>query len=352
MKKKFVNKINLYQGNINLSNDAKKFLEENYFEKVVKFIKESAFVNFIKENYEKDKLIIDEIIYHNKETNNRVYRYIKNVFELEIWLIEKRDKFSKYFTKRIVGFISEQAEKYRIPKEIIQYTIIHHYINDLKQLYLSSYKLIRENVQYKIRRINSITTTYKTWILEQNGTSIDTSEFENYGYSLNEAINRKNWKKETGDRQYLDSFSEHEFLWWIFEEFDEEEDYAKKVQFFAKMPTYPSDVYFEYIKSEDMDKHKAYIDFALITDDRVLMIEVKGWNDYDPNKTKDLLYAFKKYTELPENSNLELKICYSGKMYGETKKPRIQYLVNENGKDKLKGQSLRKMLEKFLKNND
>jgi hypothetical protein len=62
----------------------------------------------------------------------------------------------------------------------------------------------------------------------------------------------------------------------IFEEIDEEEEYRSKIKFFSKMPTLSSNVFFEYFKSNENEKHKAFIDFALVKDKKTLMIEVKG----------------------------------------------------------------------------
>ena len=351
LKKKFQNKVTLYQGIIELSAVTWRLFEKKYSEKVIKFLKESAFADFIKENYKKNKLITNITRYHNKHgTKNIIEEYVKNIFELKTWLLEKLEEFKKYFTKGIKNFISEQSNKYQIPAEIIKYTIIYSYISTLKEHYWDSYKMIRKNEEYKLKRINAIINNYKTWILEQN-TFINTSKFDNYGYSLIESIN-KNPKERTGDGQFLDSFPEYKFMEKVFEEFKEEESYTKKVSFFSKMPTYPSQIYFEYIKSKDIDKHKAYIDFALVAGNKVLMIEVKGWNDYDPEKTKDLLYAFKKYTEAAKKINLKLKVCYAGKKEGKREEVEVKYLVNENGKDVIKGESIRAMFRKLLKNND
>lgn len=142
------------------------------------------------------------------------------------------------------------------------------------------------------------------------------SEYEEYGYELVTDVG-----KEKRNIQYLDSFPEKEAIEKIFDYIDTE-FIKKKIKFLAKMPTLGSGIYFEYFNKRDISIHKSFIDFAIVTnDDRVLMVEVKGHDDYDEEKTEALIKAYSKYMQIESAGKIEIAVIYAGKINGITKKP-------------------------------
>ena len=338
LKKKFVNNISLFQGKIIMDEKSKVYLEDNYKKKVKDCLSTSAFIDRIKNLSISDKLKIYEDRYDNKfGTENIVPQYLLTIFDFKLWLLKKLKENSVYFTDSLNGFLKEVSKKNNVAIEIIQYTIITYYLQELKKHYLNSFEIIRKNISYKLSKTTNIVQKYQTWITEQRKKNThNTSKLTNYGYTL-----IRNSKGR--DIQYLDSFPERAVL----RKMDElsEEDYWNDVIFFSKMPTHPSEIYFEYMLNDSIAKHKAYIDFAIVSKDRVLMMEVKGEKDIDKNKTDTLLSVFQKYKKDNLNANIDFCICYVEK--SDWPKFKVIYLKNNDGKKETI--TFRKMLKEFLR---
>gem|GEM_PF-5914584 len=131
--------------------------------------------------------------------------------------------------------------------------------------------------------------------------------------------------KEAINIQYLDSYAEMCFLEEFLKEIEAKNKYFKEkinINFFAKMPTLGSSIYFEYFSVIEQNYLKSYMDFMLVTEsEKIYMIEVKSYNDYDENKTNDLLESYKQYMLENGNDKLELCLVYSGKDKFGIKKP-------------------------------
>lgn len=118
----------------------------------------------------------------------------------------------------------------------------------------------------------------------------DFSAFTNYGYKL---ITSDPLEKNV---QFLDSNPEYRFMERLKKNDFITQNYSK-ILFYAKMPVFGgSGVYFEYYSKSQGKIAKSYIDFVIELNNKMLMIEVKSFdNDYDVIKTNELKNAYKNY---------------------------------------------------------
>ncbi|MGL5643876.1 MAG: hypothetical protein ACRCW3_03855, partial [Metamycoplasmataceae bacterium] len=152
---------------------------------------------------------------------------------------------------------------------------------------------------YIIEKNAKLMHNYNIWIDNENYKKVNTSDFENYGYFLI----CENYNEEK--IQYLDSTPELQF----FNEFKSRisKDQMKEINFFAKMPTLGSGVYFEYYSKKEASIKKSFMDFAIEYRNRIIMVEVKSKDaDYDSQKTNELLEAYEIYMKKYNKENLSL----------------------------------------------
>lgn len=132
----------------------------------------------------------------------------------------------------------------------------------------------------------------------------------------------------------------------FFNEFEKRVSSAKReeINFFAKMPTLGSGVYFEYYSKKEASIKKSFMDFAIEYKDKVIMIEVKSKDaDYDPEKTQELLNAYKIYMKKYSDKKLHL-VLY---MYDKNNKSQgLSLMIGGQWKDNI---SFFDALENLLK---
>ncbi len=341
LKNKFYD-LNLYQGNLDLDEESKKSVNNEFYNELLIFFKKEAIKDFCEENSLESSLPIEERNFNNKRATRNYYSlYLHSIFRLKLWNDQLIEQNKKYFTSGLISIIKKLSNDFAISEEIIKYTIFKRYLSDIKKIYSKCYQKNAKNEQYKLLSDKKLPKSYQMWIAKNEENKINISNENIYGYELIKNIN----DKKTKNILHLDSNPEHHFMNQIFDEMDEE-DYCSNAKFFAKMPTFNSEIYFEYFNTKEGEKRKSFVDFALIKDKQILMFEIKGWNDYDEQKTNDLLKAYAKYKEQNPNKNIELLICYSGKKDGKLQKPEVKYLSQNS----IKGKSIRKTLRTFFNN--
>ncbi len=315
-------------GQINRESDIYKNDDKEFYLLFKKFLSSNEFTNAIKDINE------EKIIYSNINYNNaKVSLKIKNIFKLKIFNLNKEIEYKKIFNMTdIYDEILDLSVKYNVNVEIIKYLIwkFGPKIREIKNSNLNWNKNIQS---YKLKESDSLIKSYNIWIdNEQNKKVFSNKDFgEKYGYSL---------ISNDEDIQWLDSTPEMEFYKNFKNSLSKEQ--LSKISFFAKMPTLGSKVYFEYFCNIDSIIKKSFMDFAIIYNNKIIMIEVKSKdNDYDKEKTLNLQNAYKNYMMNCENDEISL-ILYQ---YGENSDLLSAYIDGEWKED----WSFREVFDNILK---
>ncbi|MCL6429044.1 hypothetical protein LT335_00605 [Spiroplasma sp. JKS002669] len=321
LKDKFKNRI-FYQGTINKDN--RELVFNNYYKYIQEIINDNFFIQLCKK-YSFLSMLEYPDYSENYITEKRSYNfsaklYIKNKIQLRIFINDKILKNNILFSNHVMNIIENFAEKNVIERDIILYTIIKDYISRFKDALTNSYKNNRNKEKFKLTNSVKAQEFYQIWVSNNDDKKIQGLEkYQNYGYELISSI------KEAINIQYLDSYAEMCFLEEFLKEIEAKNKYFKEkinINFFAKMPTLGSSIYFEYFSVIEQNYLKSYMDFMLVTEsEKIYMIEVKSYNDYDENKTNDLLESYKQYMLENGNDKLELCLVYSGKDKFGIKKP-------------------------------
>ncbi|MGL5590571.1 MAG: DEAD/DEAH box helicase [Metamycoplasmataceae bacterium] len=287
----------LFMGRIDPN--SRKIVENNkeYENSVINYINSEKFLNMVKDIHP-DKIIYNSINYGTTVVNNKISNYVS----LKIYNIKRSIELEKQFKVSLFyEYLKKISNKTGKNIEKVIYVFYNLSFNDLREMMNASYKWISDEEPYIVQRKAKLLSNYNIWIDNNNQKKIDTSYFKNYGYFLMCENNIK------GKIQYLDSNPELMF----FEEFKRKVDLQikEKIKFFAKMPTLGSGVYFEYFSKKDASIKKSFMDFAIEYKDKIIMVEVKSKDaDYDSDKTKELLDAYKIYMKKYSKNNLNLAL--------------------------------------------
>ena len=302
IKDDFKNK-EIKSGKINFDLDSKSLIRNEYTKGFEKILNNTVFISEVEQNHLKKRLILEENSFLSKgnNTHNVSTIYIENFFRLKIFNNENILLNKTYFNSEIINLIKDYCFKTKYAKEIVFYTLLKTFLDHIKKVYAKSIKNNFLNIKYSIDREN-VVHNYSIWKTKQK---VDVEKNEKYGYTLILGQNMQNQK----NIQFLDSHPERIFLKKIIEIINKSK-YKEQVSFLAKMPTFNSKIYFEYISTSDYKKHKSYIDFCLeLKNKKILMVEVKSQNhDYDEKKTLDLIDAYSKYEE---ENDIQLKVAFS-----------------------------------------
>lgn len=325
----------LYSGNLYIK---KELFEEEYISKAWEYIKtETIIASHAKEIQEKPYLEYETQTLRGDVYVATITQKIPSSLKLRLWAInflkDNKQLFPKTLTAKIEKFCIENNIKY----EVFLFEL-RNYLHDLRVKFQHAYETTEKNDEYSIKSDSQPMPFYQVWRDKEvkKANVVDVSEYEEYGYELVTDVG-----KEKRNIQYLDSFPEKEAIEKIFDYIDTE-FIKKKIKFLAKMPTLGSGIYFEYFNKRDISIHKSFIDFAIVTnDDRVLMVEVKGHDDYDEEKTEALIKAYSKYMQIESAGKIEIAVIYAGKINGITKKPEaISWDSNKNKFSKTSVQDL------------
>lgn len=324
-KKLFVGKINQHSREIIENNKA-------YMNSVIDYINGEDFLNIVQDLHQ-DNIIYNSMNYGPTIINNKIPNYVS----LKIYNINKSIELEKQF-KVSLFYDSLKKISNRTGKNIekVIYAFYNFSSGKLGELVNNNSKWISEEDPYIIEKNAKLLSNYNIWIDNEDPKKVDTSSFQNYGYFL---IEEKPTDKKI---QYLDSKPE----WVFFNEFEKRVSSAKReeIKFFAKMPTLGSGVYFEYYSKKEASIKKSFMDFAIEYKDKVIMVEVKSKDaDYDPEKTQELLNAYRIYMKKYSKSNLNLVLYTYDK---NNKSQGLHLMIDGEWKNNI---SFSDALEYFLK---
>ncbi len=291
LREKFKNK-KLYSGKI-IQN--KRIIENDnkaYKKQIIELLNSSVFKNKVKDTNESN------IVYPNtkfQKLSNDIP--IKNIFYLKIFNLSKKYEYSNLIYDWFDNLIDELSNDLKKNKEIIYYCL-WYFIPEIKNI-KNNLALSSDNKDYyKISRESNLMGNYSIWKDNDSPKLVDTKKIENYGYSLLSNDNEENI-------QYLDSEPELMFYNQFTTQINSIQ--MKNIKFFSKMPTLGSEIFFEYYSRTESKIKKSYMDFAIEYKNKVIMVEVKSLeDDYDSEKTQDLLHSYVKYMSKYDNNNLTL----------------------------------------------
>ncbi|WP_412031246.1 DEAD/DEAH box helicase family protein [Metamycoplasma buccale] len=269
----------------------KKQIEE-HFQEYVKFYNEQEI-----ENNEK-RLVGEEG--KRIEGKVRVYSWIHNSIELEMFVEKTKQKNSFFLTNEIISSLNILYKKLfisdnQINLQMYWYILIKKYFEQFRQIYSTCMeKNIEDGNIYEIKK--NITLPELNEILIH-----DLERAQKNSVALNE-INKYAYENPKKENHFFDSRPEYNFitsvknLLWNNQE----------IKMYSKNPV------FHGLKLQYLDTHyeikNSFPDFIFKIENKdkihMIYIELKSLKkDYDPEKTKQLLTSYKKYIE----NNLENK---------------------------------------------
>ncbi len=308
------NELELYKGKLVMENEYKKNISSEYLKGFKeKILGNNLICNKAKEFESQEKILIKDEVLQGEKYSSKTSDYIKTIFKLRIYVLNFLRSNSKYFDHNIIEEIKKFSKNKSVNYDLYIFSLSKH-IDEIKKEYVKAYEVFEDKGTYSIFG-SKLMRYYNIWKNDENKNGSNVGDFSSYGYQLINGENSEN-------RQYLDSYPEEVFLNNILNEIKEEEELNKKIKFFAKMPTLGSPIYFEYLSSKDKEIHKSFIDFVIKFKNKVIMVEVKSFDDYDEEKTQDLKNAYKKYKEeAKESENIDLFIFYAKR----DKEPELNY---------------------------
>ncbi len=297
IKEKFKN-IKLPSGYIDRNVDSVKNDDTAYIEEVKDFIKSKEFQNKLKDinSYPNKYVYWSMLDYGDSQVKDK----IENHIELKIHNIKKQRLYEdKFYISTLYDLLKNIAQKNNINFEIVLFTLFT-FIGKLSEIKNSTNKWADLQQPYKINESNELLEVYKLWKDNANLKKVNTSKIINYGY--------KQISNEEPEIQYLDSMPEKAFYDNFVRVLNSEQ--KSKIKFFAKMPTLGSKIYWEYYNKKAGSIIKTYVDFVIIYNEKIIFIEVKGFeeNDYDSEKTLNLLSAYKKYQNAYKHKNIDFAV--------------------------------------------
>ncbi|QHX36760.1 DEAD/DEAH box helicase family protein [Spiroplasma sp. BIUS-1] len=333
IKEKFENKL-FFQGRIKNKENNRTIIVNHYsmlFEKMLRD-EELGIKNLCISNMSKKS--IDDI--WNKETivseENLTIKYpqIKDRVNLKINVIKTIKKNLLLYPETVVKIINSYAQENNLNFDFLFYTIHRNFIDLLKNNLSNSFIVNRKMEDYIVDEKIEPQKYYKIWVdKSENPKKIENLEkWENYGYELISGIEKEK------NIQFLDSGPEEKFMKDFFNELSTIKNYLEKeiyFNFFAKMPTFGSNLYFEYFNEKEQNYSKSYIDFLIESQSgNLIMVEVKSYDDYDEVKTSNLLNGYEMYMKQNDDSKIELCVCFSGRKIGNEDKETTFKYYNRN----------------------
>lgn len=287
----------LFVGKIDQESRGIKENNNKYVNDVISYINSKDFLNIVQDLHQ-DDIIYNSTNYRTTTVPNKIPNYVS----LKIYNIKKAIELEKQFKVSLFDkTLKEISNKIGKNIEKVIYAFYNFSYGKLRELMNINSKWISDEEPYIIDKNAKLLSNYNIWIDNEVSKKVDTSSFKNYGYFL---IEESYSNKKI---QYLDSEPELMF----FEKFRKKVSHIKKeeIKFFAKMPTLGSGVYFEYYSKKEAAIKKSFMDFAIEYKERVIMIEVKSKDsDYDPDKTQELLEAYRIYMKKHSGKNLHLAL--------------------------------------------
>lgn len=313
LKEKFKD-LKMYFGTLEIHRET---IEEEYIKSAIKYFEENQqFIQYSKEFTSQKYLeYITQTL--RGDTNIAIInRKINSSLKLKIWALNfEKDNFN-IFPPQLVRWMKNYSKQNLVSYEMYLFAIKDEVVK-LKDFYNAAYKLNEQRNNYEVTNDAKLMKFYQVWKDNSSKNVVDVSELEFYGYNLVIDID-----KENKNLQYLDSFPEAQALREMMVILDNSL-IKKYINFFSKMPTLGSKVYFEYFKQQDASVHKSFVDFAIVLNSgRTLMIEVKGFDDYDENKTSEMIEAYSRYMKKDVTNKIQLAVIYAGKENGVEKRPK------------------------------
>lgn len=286
------NETYLYVGKINKKSLKHKLFRNKYNNEVIKWLKSEDF------NQKITEFKNDEIVYSNEKfCDTQKINKIPNYVALLIYNAQKKKEYNDDKNSLLISAFDETlieiATKLKKDIEIVKYIFFNN-INYVKDCFSNSLKSLKDKTEsYEISYNGKLKNRYQLWIDNKiDPKKFNTKNIKNYGYVQ---ITNDNKEKYI---QYLDSTPELKFYNLFKEHILDNNENNIKINFFAKMPTLGSEIYFEYFSDTNQNICKSFMDFALVTNKKTYMFEVKSDDeDYNPDKTKELAFAYKKYMQ-------------------------------------------------------
>ena len=295
----------LFKGEINPNHKKIHHQNKDYSQDVIEFINSSQFNNQIKDFNIKTDLVWSSEVYNQNQKKD----FIQNAIELKIYNynIEQEnttDNKSAILNQEFENSLVKINKKICKSLDLMKY-IFYKNIGKLKEIRIKNSQWIYDSRSYKLRGDAIPLKRYDIWINDKKTQNqVNLVKYKKYAYVL------LSTKKDTEKYiQYLDSNPEFQFITKLINSSQFNKNY-QNIRFFAKMPVF-SGVYFEYLSLSSYKFTKAYIDFAIEYNDKVIMIEVKSKdNDYNKEKTKDIQTSFQAYMETKSKETNNKNLCF------------------------------------------
>lgn len=304
------NDIKGYSGTIIKEDFEKVFLENKYWASILDILESDYFSTIYDECSSKKRMINkDESIFYKVESGSfESQSYIDNLIALRIYInnMIKSNKilFNNYIVDKIDEWCSERNKK----KDFVYYVLKIQFEADLRESYKSNFEEVNRKELYKLNADVELLDYYQVWANKELPKKVENmNKFQNYGYQIVREADDFN------NVQWLDSYAEMSFLKHFYKVLIEIQ--KNDLDFFAKMPTLGSKIKFEYFSKSELKYLNSFVDFMVIKNNKILMIEVKSHNDYDEIKTNELFDAYKWYMMQNYGSENEIVMClvYAGK---------------------------------------
>ncbi len=226
---------------------------------------------------------------------------MSNAIELYIEtqkLVAKYDKF----IKPLLLIIKNDYNSYNYIH--VLFIIFKYYINEIREGYIElKNKMLNPNyvIQNEKDLLPKDYTIWKSKWTYLNKNNIEPSNDENFE-EIKDIYAYRNKNNSEEYIQFLDSYPEKTVMRNIVSNLinDKDKKFVKHIKIIAKLPSLPSDLSFDRF-TELKTKTKSFPDFIfkiIINDQnsKYIFMEVKSKADYDENKTKTLIEAYKGYS--------------------------------------------------------
>ncbi len=262
-----------------------------YFNNVIEYIQSNSFINKLKDSSQED-FSYETVKYSGSKVINLIpnHVFLKIYNDKKVKELDKELNISDFFPT-----LNEVSNNNNIDFEKTLFYFIKS-ASKLREIKSKNSDWMKSDEPYELNMEVGLLDYYSIWVDNDNPKKVNTSQILNYGYMQ---------IGEEKDIQYLDSEPELSFFKKFINVISEEQ--REGINFYAKMPTLGSKVYFEYYSKSDRKISKSYMDFSIEYKGKIIMVEVKSKDsDYNPEKTKDLLLAYNKYMEKFSDKNISL----------------------------------------------
>lgn len=277
-----------------INEKSRRIIDDNnsYVKDVLNFIRSPEFINHLKDFNVLNDVIYDQISYGSPIVKIKIPNHIC----LKIYNFNKRIELENTFKLSLFqNELIKTSKKEKLDIEIVWYVFLKFHLR-ISEIKINNSKWIYDYKPYEIIENVQPRKYYSLWKDNKEPKWVNTSDFKNYGYVQ---------ISDDEDIQFLDSMSEMKFYKNFFEVISKKQ--REEISFFAKMPTLGSQVYFEYYSKLKGVITKSYMDFAIKYKNKIIMIEVKSKDqDYNEEKTSELLNAYKIYMEKFYKKNISL----------------------------------------------